>query len=107
MLNFGQHTKHSKNLASNFHDAKFLGTLEPLSSVKLFPLRIPSITKLWCQSLVAFPCWNHSPNFGAEVSWGFHVGTSHQSSVWFPYMEPSLNFGANGLLWKRIACPFS
>jgi hypothetical protein len=81
MSNFGQRTKLSKNSASNFHNAKFLDTLEPLSGVELFPLRIPSITKLWCRSLMAFPCWNHSPNFGAEVSWGFHVGTSHQISM--------------------------
>lgn len=93
MLNFGQHTKHcKKNLASNFHDAKFLGTLEPFSSVEFFPLRIPSITKLSCRSLVAFPCWNHSTNFGAEVSWTFHLGTSRQSSV--PKFGGDFTYGA-------------
>jgi hypothetical protein len=69
MPNFGQHTKHSKNSASNFHDAKFLGTLEPLSGVELFPSRIPSITKLWWQ------------NFGGKVWWLFLVGTIHQTLV--------------------------
>jgi hypothetical protein len=92
MPNFGQHTKHFKNSASNFHDAKFLGTLEPLLNVEFFPLRIPSITKLWCQTLVAFPCWNHSPNFGAEVSWTFHEGTSRQS--WLPKFSGDFTYGA-------------
>jgi hypothetical protein len=66
MPNFGQHSKHSQSLALNFHGAEFLGTLEPLPSAEFFPLKIPFFTKLQHQSLVAFPCWNHSPNFDAE-----------------------------------------